>query len=185
MLVPGRGAQEASFKFFARSDERQIIAAIKAYYEEYGSFPVDPKASGVVVFSTNNNLLFDALRDCTGSNPGNALNPRDVTILRIPAAGNQNHPKFGLQTSTGVWYDPWGSPYCIAIDTDKRGGINGKESIPNFYSDVGLVKGLDVIVWSYGKNGRPGGGPASKPGFTGETGTPGKLAGSEDIVSWK
>lgn len=184
LLVPGRGAQEASFKFYARDDERHIIAAIKAYYNEYGAFPVDPKASGVVVFSRDNHLLFDVLRDRTGAKPGNALNPRDITILEVHSVANPSRPRLGLQASTGVWYDPWGSPYCIAIDTNKRGGIDGK-AIPNFYSDVGLVKGLDVIVWSCGKNGTPGGGPAANANFSNETGTPGKLAGSEDVVSWK
>jgi hypothetical protein len=41
-----------------------------------------------------------------------------------------------------------------------------------------------LIVWSFGRNGLLGGGPAPAPGFSNENGTPGKYFGSGDVGSW-
>jgi hypothetical protein len=183
LVIPWRGSNDGVYRFAAHDDEKQIIKAIKTYYAEYSRFPVDPNTSGVVVFGRNNNALFDVLRNYTGKNAGNALNPRNSIILEIPAARDQKHPKAGLQTATGIWFDPWGSPYHIAIDLNRTGELNGKVPIPGFYSDVGPLK-AEVIVWSYGRNGELGGGPAKKTGFIAEPGTPGEYKGSGDIVSW-
>ena len=184
MLIPSNGPRTVAFNIAAHNDEMQIVAAIKAYHTEYGRYPVNPGASGVAVFSKDNNLLFDVLRNRTGMLDGNALNPRNVVILEVPAVRDEKNPMGGLQKSTGVWYDPWGSPYHIAINLDKDAAFDGKTSIPNFYSDVGRL-GSDIIAWSYGPNGKLGGGPALKLGFSNEPGAAGKLFGSGDIVSWK
>ena len=165
----------------ASNDETQIANAVKAYYAEYQKYPVAPSNThGPVVFSTDNNLLLNVLRDRTGAKSGNALNPRDVVYLDLPLAKDQDHPASGLQSSTGILFDPWGTPYHIAIDASGEGELNGKFPIPGFYSDVGPIK-AGVIAWSYGKNGELGGGPATKPGFSNEPGTPGKFGGSGDV----
>ncbi|HWB57986.1 MAG TPA: hypothetical protein VG733_00775 [Chthoniobacteraceae bacterium] len=175
---------ENAVKTEARSQARMIVAAVNAYYEDNHKYPVATPAGGVVVFSSDNNTLFDVLRDCTGPKSGNALNPRNVAYVEAPVASDQAHPCNGVQLSTGIWFDPWGSPYRIAIDTTGSGELNGsKTTIPGFYTDVGPLK-ASVIVWSLGKNGELGGGPATKPGFKKESGSPGVYAGSGDVGSW-
>lgn len=172
-------------KVEAQNEETQIVAAVNAYFTEYQHYPIAPSnASGPVVFSTDNNVLLDVLLNRNATNNGNPLNPRGEVFLTVPFAKDQAHPKAGLQTSTGIWFDPWGSPYHIAIDASGEGELNGKFPIPGFYTDVGPIKAR-VIVWSYGKNGEPGGGPATKPGFSNEPGVAGKLHGSGDVVSWQ
>lgn len=185
LVEPLDGARTMAFKSATRHDEKLIIEAIKAYHAEYHTFPVAPDAAGAVVFSKDNNLLFDVLRNRTGMNAGNSLNPSGFVILQVPAARDQEHPAGGIQASTGIWYDPWGSPYHVAIKVNSDGALNGKIRIPDFYSDVGALGNLDVIVWSYGENARLGGGPAIKSGFSSESGISGRLTGSGDVVSWQ
>ncbi|HWB57984.1 MAG TPA: hypothetical protein VG733_00765 [Chthoniobacteraceae bacterium] len=180
---PLKGPRNVALRAAALHDEKLIIDAVKAYQKTYGKLPVDPDASGVLVFSRDNNVLLDVLRNRTGQNYGNALNPRNFDILQVPPSENQKNPRGGLQISTGVWYDPWGTPYHIAINIGHAAPITAKD-IPNFYSDAGPLKD-EVIVWSYGENGKLGGGAATNVGFSDEPGAPAKLFGSGDVVSWK
>ena len=173
-----------ALKASAFHDEKLILAAIDAYHTVYGKYPVQPDTQGVVVFSKDNYRLFDVLRNRTGMVPGNTLNPQGLAILQVPLSGDEKNPKSGIQVSTGIWYDPWGSPYHVAINTNKKGGFD-KADLPDFYSDPGSLYGVNVIVWSYGPNGRLGGGQALKLGFIDEAGAPGKLSDSDDVVSWK
>jgi hypothetical protein len=187
LLFPARVGPVAAnaLKVEAHNDETEIVGAVNAYFVEYQRYPIDPsKASGPVVFSADNHLLLDVLLNRSGTKDGNPLNPRGEVFLNPPLAKDQAHPKAGLQTSTGIWFDPWGSPYHIAIDASHEGELNGKYPIPGFYTDVGPIK-TGVIVWSYGKNGELGGGPATKPGFSSEHGVAGKFLGSGDVVSWQ
>src|SRR5579862_2721911 len=144
--------REHTRKVQATSDEKMIVNAVTSFYTEYQKYPVDPvKKPGDAVYSTDNNELFDVLRNMTGSAIGNALNPRGVIYLSPHAAPNQNAPMDGIQTSTGVWFDPWGSPYNVAVDGNYDGQLNSPTPLPNFYTDVGPLQ-LGVIVWSFGKN---------------------------------
>jgi prepilin-type N-terminal cleavage/methylation domain-containing protein len=185
LLMPVFGAvYEHMRKVQAVNDEKQIVNAVTSYYTEYGKYPVDPVAKpGDAVYSTDNNALFDVLRNMTGSAIGNAMNTRGVVYLNATAAPDQNHPKGGVQTSTGVWYDPWGSPYNVAVDGNYDGQLNSPAPLPNFYTDVGPLQ-LGVIAWSFGKNGQLGGGPAANPAFSNEPGTPDAFSGSGDVRSW-
>ncbi len=96
--------REHARKVQAINDERQIVAAVSGYYTEYGKYPVDPVAKpGDAVYSTDNNLLFDVLRNMTGANIGNAMNARGIIFAQIAYASNQTSPMGGLQVSTGIW----------------------------------------------------------------------------------
>ena len=83
----------------------------------------------------------------------------------------------------GQYFDPWGSPYAIEID----GSYDNL--VPNPYSDsdgsAGARPSLSqgAIAYSYGKNGKLGGGSASSP-YTSEGGSAGVFKGSSDILSW-
>ena len=79
-----------------------------------------------------------------------------------------------------MWYDPWGSPYNVMID----GTYNNQLTNPYADAPGGTTLYLGVIVWSFGKNGRLGGG-APAAGFTTENGTANNFTNSGDVISWQ
>jgi prepilin-type N-terminal cleavage/methylation domain-containing protein len=178
---------ERARKTEAQNSEQQIVTAVNAYYTEYGKYPIDTAAKGTGVdatYSTDNNTLFDVLRNMTGATPGNALNPRGIVFIQ-PRTSNTNPPKSGLSSTgtIGVWYDPWGSPYNVAIDgnynnqlANPYGGSGGAGSDP-------INQG--VIAWALGKNGRLGGGPPATGFGSSEGGTANNFSGSGDVISWQ
>ena len=175
---------EHTLRVQALNDEKLIVGAINAYYSEYGKYPVNPATNpGDAVFSANNNAIFDVLRNMTGTTVGNSFNSRGVVFLQVAYAQNQNQPAGGLQVSSGVWYDPWGSPYNVAVDGNYDGQLNSPTPLPNFYSDAGALQ-TGEIAWSFGRNGLLGGGPAAGSNFSSESGTPGVYKASGDVCSW-
>src|SRR5437764_10672512 len=81
LLFPAfRGVQEQARRTQAKNDLTQIVAAVNAYYTEYGKYPINTtvKGTGDATYSTDNNALFDVLRNLTGIVPGNALNLRAI-----------------------------------------------------------------------------------------------------------
>jgi prepilin-type N-terminal cleavage/methylation domain-containing protein len=176
LLFPAfRAVQNQAKQTQAKNDLTQIVNAVNAYYTDYGKYPIAAPGADVT-FSANNNLLFDVLRNMTGTNPGNASNPRAILFIQPPAAKDQTNPKSGIKTSTGVWYDPWGSPYNVAID----GNYNNIVRAPNYTDlaatyvtatdgsgDVGV--GTGVISWSLGSDGQQAT----------------IYKGSDDVISWQ
>src|SRR5437773_4273353 len=79
-----RGAQEQARRTQAKNDLTQIVTAVNAYYTEYGKYPINTtvKGTGDATYSTDNNGLFDILRNMTGAAPGNALNPRGIPFIQ-------------------------------------------------------------------------------------------------------
>jgi prepilin-type N-terminal cleavage/methylation domain-containing protein len=179
-----RGVQDQAKRTQAKNDLSQIVTAVNAYYTEYGKYPIDTtvKGTGDATYSTDNNGLFDILRNMTGITPGNALNPRGIVFIQPPPAKDQTNSTSGIKTSTGVWYDPWGSPYNVAID----GNYNNIVRAPNYTdlaatyvtatdgsSDVGV--GTGVIGWSFGADLTLGTkSPASS-----------NYKNSDDVISWQ
>jgi prepilin-type N-terminal cleavage/methylation domain-containing protein len=176
LLFPAfRAVQNQAKQTQAKNDLTQIVNAVNAFYTDYGKYPIAAPGTDVT-FAANNNTLFDVLRNMTGTNPGNTSNPRAIPFIQPPTAKDQTSPKSGIKTSTGVWYDPWGSPYNVAID----GNYNNIVRAPNYTDlaatyvtatdgsgDVGV--GTGVIAWSFG--------------------TDRQLAtaykGSDDVISWQ
>jgi prepilin-type N-terminal cleavage/methylation domain-containing protein len=179
---------EQARKTQAKNEEQQIVAAVNAYYTEYGKYPL-VTADAIA----NNGDLFYSLRAVAlGANAlvngVPAVNPRSIVFIQPPVSKDQTTPRSGIQTSTSIWYDPWGSPYNVEIDG------NYDNQITNPYADTpppgGATLYLGVIVWSFGKNGALGGGPAAAlpppaPAFTAEGGTLNKFSGSGDVISWQ
>jgi len=179
LLFPAfRAVQNQAKQTQAKNDLTQIVNAVNAYYTDYGRYPIDTtvKGTGDATYSTDNNGLFDILRNMTGTNPGNTLDPRAIIFIQPPAAKDQTNPKSGIKTSTGVWYDPWGSPYNVAID----GNYNNIVRAPNYTDlattyvtatdgsgDVGV--GTGVISWSFGSDGQQAT----------------SYKGSDDVISWQ
>jgi prepilin-type N-terminal cleavage/methylation domain-containing protein len=164
LLFPAiNGAQKQAKKVQAKNDLTQIVTAVNAYYTEYGMYPTSPTTD--VTFSTANNTLFDVLRNMTGTTPGNASNTRGIVFINVPAAKDQTNPKSGIKTSSGVWYDPWGTPYNVTID-----GTYDNQVANPYSSNAGpnpLQAG--VIAWSLGSDGVQGT----------------DFKASDDVISWQ
>ena len=189
---------EQARKTQAKNEEQQIVAAVNAYYTDYGKYPLPAGTATDTTYGfggTSNGELFYTLRAVNGGtmNAANAANPRAIVFIQPPVSKDQTTPRSGIQITTSIWYDPWGSPYNIAVD----GNYNNIVRAPNYTDlaatyatatdgsgDVGVRTG--VIAWSFGKNGVLGGGAAGVGvGFTSEGGSAGKFTASGDVISWQ
>ncbi len=114
LLFPAvNGAMNAAKKAKAKNDVVQIVTAVKAFETEYGRVPtVDPGKDEYFWTQANNNNLFNALR---GQGLDKTQNPRDITFIEIKAAKGKPL-KDGVGTD-GIFYDPWGTPYAVKIDS--------------------------------------------------------------------
>jgi len=176
LLFPAFTAiQNQAKRVQAKNDVTQIVTAVNGYYTEYGKYPIDTtvKGTGDATYSTDNNSLFDVLRNMTGTTPGNALNPRGIVFIQPPISKVSNPAKAGLD-SAGVWYDPWGSRYVIMIDG------NYDNQLPNPYTQNAgpTTLATGVIAWSFGTDGQSGSVPGPAPD---------KNAGNaaDDVISWQ
>jgi prepilin-type N-terminal cleavage/methylation domain-containing protein len=179
---------EQARKTQAKNEEQQIVAAVNAYYTDYGKYPLPAGAAADTTYGsggTSNGELFFTLRAVTGGtmNAADAANPRKIVFIQPPVSKDQNNPRSGINTTTSVWYDPWGSPYNVMIDG------NYDNSLANPYADQpgGQFLYNGVIAWCFGKNGALGGGPAAPgpPAFTAEGGSVNNFSGSGDAISWQ
>src|SRR5205823_7668949 len=131
----------------AKNDLTQIVAAVNAFYTEYGKYPAATDDATI----TDNSDLFYTLRAIASgtANAGDAANPRKIVFISPPFVKDPNNPRAGIGTTTGAgqFYDPWGTPYQIRIDT------NYDNQMANPYTDTTagpatLTTG--VIAWSLG-----------------------------------
>jgi prepilin-type N-terminal cleavage/methylation domain-containing protein len=166
LLFPAyQAVQSQAKRTQAKNDLTQIVTAVNAFYTEYGRYPIDPAAGTVDVSygatgaTYTNEKLFDVLRNITTDALTTTLNPRGIVFISPPNVKDGANPKSGIgtTTSTGQYFDPWGTPYNVAID----GNYNNIVRAPNYtdlatgYStatdgsgDVGVRIG--VIGWSFG-----------------------------------
>lgn len=174
---------EQARKTQAKNEEQQIIAAVNAFYTEYGQYPLVTADTTLTGTSTpSNGDLFFTLRAVSGGvNLNNAVNTRAIAFIQPPVSKDQTNPRSGIKTSNSIWYDPWGSPYNVMIDG------NYDNSVANPYADQpgGATLYLGVIVWSFGKNGVLGGGPAAVGFSSSEGGSKNNFSGSGDVISWQ
>lgn len=160
LLFPAiNSVKEAARKTQAKNDETQIVNAVKAFYTEYGRYPMDTTVTTDTVFAANNSKVIDALRAVTGATAGNTLNPRQITFLEVPVS-KVTPPKGGLDTN-GVYFDPWGTAYNLEMDGD----YDNKLTVADYSATVYT----GAVAWSYGKD-------KTKAST---------LTGSDDVVSWQ
>lgn len=208
LLFPAFAAvREQARKVAAHNDETQIVAAVKAYYVEYGKYPVSSTSSTATdtyfgnsstppTGSTGytNDVLFDVLRNNTASTANSStvatLNPRGISFLDVPTVHSNGQPVSGVVPNTatssttskvGAWYDPWGSQYNVLIDSNYDTILNN----PYTDSPGGITLSTGVIVWAFGKNGALGGGAPATGSFSSESGTANTFKGSGDVISWQ
>jgi prepilin-type N-terminal cleavage/methylation domain-containing protein len=112
------GAIGSARKAQARNDVQQIATAIKAYQAEYGRLPHNTAGGSSDTWISDNREIMEIL---IVPNPNNLhpLNPKGINFLDPKVA---NQAKGGY--FNGVYYDPWGVPYALELDTDYNGKIN-------------------------------------------------------------
>src|SRR5438105_5866954 len=172
-----QGVLERAKKMQAKNDLTQIVTAVNAFYTEYGRYPTSATTDAAATYgpggsTTENGGLFNELR-ATGSF---SLNTRQIVFISPPDAKNQTNPRSGIKTTSGGYYDPWGSEYAVALDA------NYDNSATNPYGSSGGA-GVDpirqgVIAWSLGKD--------TKLGNNGNNvyKTSGGVQ-SDDVISWQ
>ena len=169
-----QGVQNQARKTQARNDLGQIVTAVNAYYAEYGRYPLAPATPAETTYgaTTTNNQLFNELRSV-----GATQNPRKIVFLSPPDVKDPNTPRSGIglaPASAGQYFDPWGKPYLVRIDTDYDNQVSNPYS-QNAGGAPLLRSG--VIAWSFGKD-----------GLSQSTSTPSdKNAGTnkDDLISWQ
>ena len=160
ILIPTIGAvKQTAKKTQAKSDAIMIVNAVKAFYTEYGRYPVPEgsSATGDLSFLTaeDNKKIMDVLRaEEAGTNP---VNFRKKVFMEGTVAKKDG--RYGIQ-SDGTFLDPWDVVYKIVIDTDYDEKILGGD-----YGDVHT----GVIVYTFGKD--------NTKATT--------IKGSDDVVSWQ
>src|SRR5207248_352426 len=172
LLFPAfKGVQDQAKRTQAKNDLTQIVTAVNAFYTEYGKYPTAATTDATATYgpggsTTENGGLFTELRATTS-----ALNTRQIVFISPPDAKDQNSPRSGIKSSTGGYYDPWGTEYAVALDanydnqvTNPYGNNNGAGADP-------IRQG--AIAWSYGKDAKLG------------NNVDGKFTGSDDVISWQ
>ena len=144
-----QGVLDRAKKVQAKNDVTQIVTAVNAFYTEYGRYPTTATTDATATYgpggsTTENGGLFGELRATTI-----VLNTRQIVFISPPDAKNQTNPRSGIKTSTGGYYDPWGSEYAVALDAD----YNNQVANP-YTSNAGATPNLQngVIAWSLGKD---------------------------------
>lgn len=134
LLFPAIGsAKESARRAQAKNDCIQIVTAVKAYYTEYGKYPI---TSGAGSYTTSNSDVINELR-----NVNSTINPRQIVFLEVPEAKVSGAEARGGVSTSGNWVDPWGSTYRIAIDGD----------YDNQVSISGSTVYTGAAAWSLGK----------------------------------
>ncbi len=150
-------------------------------------------------YTGDNSKLFYVLRGIddntvTGSpstkvNTGHKNNPRQIVFFEGKSVTNTNQPRGGFQdpavgaapgaaapATTGSFFDPWGTQYCVMVDANYDNVCNLAGVYRNY--DAGNSPRTGVIAWSLGKDqtlGKlPSGGSADNT-----------LLNSDDVVSWQ
>jgi len=93
----------------ARNDVQQIAAAIRAFELEYGRQPSTESSQDKWIGESNE----DVIKALLGMD--SALNPRNVKFLEPKLVDGTAG---GVNRSSFRFYDPWGSPYYIKLNTD-------------------------------------------------------------------
>src|SRR5204862_4604358 len=124
LLFPAfKGVQDQARKTQAKNDLTQIVTAVNAFYTEYGKYPLATSDAYITDTSTPSNAdLFYTLRaQPFGLNVGNVANPRQIVYISPRVLGTT--PARSGIGSNGQFYDPWGTPYQVAIDGDYNNQI--------------------------------------------------------------
>ena len=174
----------------AHQDLMSIVAAVKQYHTEYGTYPsVAPSAPGGDALvgdpsagaTIDNSALMDTLRAIDrGPNVRHALNPRRIIFLEGRMAKPATEPRAGFADQAeakqrGSFFDPWGGQYGVVLDTDSDHTI----AVAGQYGDFAGENAprVGVGAFSMGRDGKLGtkGDARFRQGTT----------TSDDVISWQ
>jgi prepilin-type N-terminal cleavage/methylation domain-containing protein len=164
MTVIGK-AKTSAKQSSARNDLLNIVTAVRAYYADYGVYPIAPSVSGtgteVTFASSNSDLVYTLCAIPQGANAANALNTRQSTYLDVPNVKNPLSPRSGI--CNGNWYDPWGPQpgkpesgiYHVRIDGSYSGSVTDPYPARYEGDDNGPPPTIQtgVIAWSLAATG--------------------------------
>lgn len=139
-------ALDAGDKSKAKGDLTAIVAAVKAYKQEYGQWPVAKSKMDQATDEYNSwygpptteseskDLMRILSGDMTVQKEGQTMNPKGVRFLEGAKAD-------------GTFQDPWGTQYCVKMDTNESGGLE-------YYGASSTQDNIrvTVIAVSLGKN---------------------------------
>jgi prepilin-type N-terminal cleavage/methylation domain-containing protein len=151
LLFPAfKGVQDQAKRTQAKNDLTQIVTAVNAFYTEYGRYPTTATTDATATYgpggsTTENGGLFSELRATS-----TLLNTRQIVFMSPPDAKDQTNPRSGIKTSTGGYYDPWGTEYAVAIDADYSNQITNPYGGSANAGPTTL--NIGVIAWSAGKD---------------------------------
>lgn len=135
-------AMEAGKKAKVKTELTSLVAAVKAYREEYGRYPINQTLADNEFNSwygppTNENGSRQLIRILSGENLSMAsieMNPKGVRFLEGASPD-------------GTFRDAWGNQYCVKMDTDESGALE-------YYASSGQGENIKmrVIAISLGKD---------------------------------
>ena len=164
-------AIESGMNAKAKGELTSIVAAVKAYKQEYGQWPA------IESINSSSAQEFAAWYGPSKWAGGGAGETRGKELMKILSGVNQSggiwpqpmNPKqirfLEGAKPTGVFLDPWGQQYCVKMDVNESGGMeygSGNAGNENLR--------MSVIAVSLGKNGVQEDNPSVK--------------GWDDIYSW-
>ena len=125
----------------AKGETTAIVAAIKAYKQEYGRFPGDPSVANRLFSSDSTpdiNALMKVLSgDATTTLDGEIANPKGVRFFE------------GAKVNETITMpDPWGGQYLVLVDSTETGSVT--------YTNAGTPVNLRISVLAicYGSDGK-------------------------------
>lgn len=135
-------AMESGKKAKVKTELSSLVAAVKAYRQEYGRYPINQALADNEFNSwygppTNEKGSRELVRILSGENVilgGVEMNPKSVRFLEGAS-------------SDGTFRDVWGNQYCVKMDTDESGALE-------YYAAPGQGENvkLTVIAVSLGKD---------------------------------
>ncbi|MGD9873072.1 MAG: type II secretion system protein [Kiritimatiellia bacterium] len=137
ILLPAVGAAFKKAKESRVNTEvRAIEAAVKAYLQEYGKFPMQTDSNGDKAYldsaPTHKDLISVLRGQDVKDKSGKSANAKGILFLEV------SEKSLGTEgTKEGKFLDPWEEPYYITCDWD-------------FNNIVNTHTGRNVVVWSEG-----------------------------------
>ena len=124
----------------AKGETTAIVAAIKAYKQEYGKFPGDPSITNRLFSSNSSPDTIKTLMKVLGGDAAATLNseianPKGVRFFE------------GSKTD-GTMTDPWGGQYLVLVDSSETGSVT--------YTNAGTPVNvrISVLAICYGSDGK-------------------------------
>ncbi|HST29893.1 MAG TPA: prepilin-type N-terminal cleavage/methylation domain-containing protein [Chthoniobacterales bacterium] len=159
-------------KVQAKNDLTQIVTAVTAFYTEYGKYPLTPTTPADTNYgiSTTNDKLFNELRNSGAMTD----NTRGIVFMSPPNVRNSTNPRSGVAgtgSNAGQYFDPWGTPYFVRIDTDYDNQVDNPYNANTGAGPDKIRQG--AVGWSLGKDTQIGN--KNDKNFT----------NSDDVISWQ